>query len=245
MMRWMFVTNRPQQPNWSQIQSEARDLGTTPDGRMHLGGVRWDILNNPDGTCQEKGVFSDVFIDPEDVKDVYLTIKPFTDKPGGTPGHAQLHFDFKHPVTNSQGESDRGLSMSVEIHFEQGGSWKPTEGQPTLYQVCTWSDSIENSLGFHHYPLQLYRLNLSHEQQVALLKDRMQAATQNHSEDKYNPVTNSCISTLRHAINALVPEAQQISDADPNAKVPVWAPKAFKKHQLIDSTRPDIEYQNR
>ncbi len=244
----MITASRPAQskPNWSQLQSEARLLGTTPDGRTHLDGVRWDIVNNPDGTCQEKGVFGDVFFDPNDVKDVYLGVKPFTDKPGGQPGHAQLHFDFKKPVSNSQGQTDRGLVMSVEIHFEQGGSWQPIgPGQPTLYQVCTWSDAIEKSVDFHNYPLQLYRLKLDHEQQVALLKDRMHAATLDHSQDIYDPVKNSCMSTLRDAINEVVPKHQRIPDHDVNAKVPVLAPKPYKKKDLIASTIPDIEYKPR
>lgn len=237
----MLVKDQSQKP-WSRIQRAATDLGVTADGRLHVDGVRWDIPNNPDGSTIEDGVFGDAYIQPERVKEVYLAIKPFTDKPGGYPGHAQLHFEFEKdsPVTNSLGQQDHGLVLSVEVHFKQGQSYNPVEqNQPVLYQLGTWTDSLEKATVHHHYPLHFYKLKLNHEQMVTLLKERVQAATADHTNDIYHPTTNSCISTLIDAVNAVVPTQQQIPDTDPNAPVPIWSPKAFKKYSLIARTTPD------
>ena len=239
----MLIT--PSQPKpWSAMQHPATDVGPTPDGRLHLQGVRWDIVNNPDGTTQEKGVFGDAYISPDAIQDVYLAIMPFTDKPGGQPGHAQLHFEFggKAPVSDGHGQQDHGLVMSVEPRFYQGEPWQPggQEPQPTLYQVSTWSNAIEKATVHHHYPLHLYKLNLNQRQKVDLLKERLHAATSDHSQDIYHPVTNSCLSTLIDGVNQVVPAAQQIPHSNPNATVPVWSPKAFKKYRLVAQVEPEI-----
>lgn len=229
---------------WSAIQRPATDLGTTPQGKLHLDGVRWDIANNPDGTTQELGIFGEAYIQPEEVQDVYLGINPFTDKPKGYPGHAQLHFEFRPqgPVVDGQQQQDHGLVISVEPRFYQGEPWQPggQEPQPTLYQVCTWSNAVEKATVHHHYPIHLYKLLLNQEQKQALLRERLQAATADHSQDVYHPVTNSCISTLIDGVNRVVPEHQRIPHSDPNSTVPVWSPKAFKKYHLIASTQPDL-----
>jgi len=243
----MLTLQKPQnQKPWSPLQSSATDLGKTQDGRLQIGGVRWDIKEAPDGSLLEDGEFRDTFIPAEAVEDVYLAIKPFTDKPGNYPGHAQLHFAFpkEAPITDSQGNQDRGLVLSVEIRFKAGGEeYEPGSQTPVLYQLCTWTDAIEKSTVYHHYPLQLYKLQLNQEQKVALLKERIEAATKDHSTDIYDPVTNSCLSTLIDGVNKVLPDSQQINRNDPNAKVPIWCPKAFKKYQVIAKTQPDISYE--
>jgi hypothetical protein len=237
----LTIDQKPKSP----LQRAATSLGTTQDGRIHLGGVRWDIAENQDGSLQEQGVFRDAFIQADKVSDVYLAVKPFTDKPGGYPGHAQLHFAFPKdaPVTDSLGNQDQGLVLSVEIHFDQGSEdYDPDKDTPILYQVGTWSDSLEKATVYHRYPLQLYKLQLNQEQKVDLLKERLEAATQDHTKDFYHPVTNSCLSTLIDGVNKVVPDHQKIDHNDANAKVPVWCPKAFKKYHLIAQTRPDLNY---
>ena len=233
-----------QQPKpWSAIQHAATDLGPSSDGRIHVDGVRWDIPNNPDGSTVEEGVFRDAYINPDGIQDVFLAIKPFTDKPGGYPGHAQLHFEFKpdSPVVDSLGNQDHGLVLSVEVHFKQGESYDPVgQNQPTLYQLGTWTDSIEKATVHHHYPLHLYKLNLNQDQKVSLLKERISAATQDHTQDIYHPTQNSCISTLIDGVNKVVPNSQQIPASDPNRAIPVWCPKTFKKYRLLAQQNPDI-----
>ena len=94
----------PAQP-WSAIQKEAVNLGESADHRVHIDGVRWDIASDSSGKLIEEGIFSDAYLDPTKVKDVYLCIKPLTDQPRNLPGHALLEFQFEDdaPVTNSQG----------------------------------------------------------------------------------------------------------------------------------------------
>jgi hypothetical protein len=250
-MRISSSPKQQQQPKpWSALQKAARQFEQGQDGRVHVDGVRWDIENNPDGTTIEKGVFRDAYVVPEKVKDVYLCIKPFTENPGGVPGHALLNFEFQpdSPVVDSLGNQDKGLALSVEVHFKQGQDYDPIgsqEPQPVLYQLGTWTDAIEKATVHDRNPLQSYRLKLSHEQKVALLQERLQAATRDHESDIYDPVTNSCLSTLIDGVNRVVPAHQRIpsttpdGDPDPKATVPVWSPSAFRKYNLLAQLTPD------
>ncbi len=234
------------QAPWSQMQSAANSLGQSQPGVAHVDGVRWDIGEGPDGQLIEQGDFRDTFIPTNAVQDVYLAIKPFTDKPGNYPGHAQLHFEFPAdaPIRDSQGNEDRGLVLSVEVRFKQGSEmYEPGSQTPILYQLCTWSDAIEKSVGYHRYPLQLYKLQLSQEQKVQLLEERLAAATGDHTQDIYDPVTNSCLSTLIDGVNKVLPTEQQIPHSNANAKIPVWCPKVFKKYNVTQSMEPNVSYE--
>ena len=251
MITGKLAAPKQQQPKpWTALQKAATDLGPSQDGRMHVDGVRWDIENNPDGTTIEKGVFGDAYIQPEKVKDVFLCIKPFTEKPGGLPGHALLHFEFEEgaPIVDSQGHQDSGLAVSVEVHFKQGQAYDPVGGdepQPILYQLGTWTDAIEKATVHDRNPLQSYKLKLDHEQQVSLLRERIQASTLDHESDMYDPITNSCISVLIDGVNKVTPADQQIphtdvdGDPEPKATIPVWSPKIFKRFGLLAQLTPD------
>lgn len=155
-----------------------------------------------------------------------------------------MHFEFRpdSPVTDSQGHSDRELVLSVEVHFRQGENYEPggQDPDPIVYQLGTGSDAVEKATLYHHYPLELYKLNLNQDQKVALLRERVSAATLDHTQDIYHPTKNSCLSTLIDGVNLVVPEKQQISHSDPKAKIPVWCPKVFKKYDLVFSTEPDL-----
>lgn len=238
--------NQPPAP-WSALQRAATKVSETPD-EVHIDGVRWDIVNKEDGTAIEEGVFSDAFFKPDKVKDVFLCIKPFTDQPMNAPGHALLSFEFdkENPVHNSQGQTDSSLVLSVEVHFHQGEQYNPDSKNPILYQFGTWPDAIEKATVYDHYPLHKYKLDLNHDQQVALLKNRIEAGTANHDNDIYDAINNSCLSTLIDGVNAIVPEPQQIprvlpdGSPDPSGTVPVWCPNTFKAHGLMSQPKPDI-----
>lgn len=223
-------------------------LGAGPDNSVHLDGVRWDIENDSTGACIEKGDFVDTFIKPDKVKDVYLMIKPFADQPRGLPGHALLKFEMQPdaPITNSKGQTDSALAISVEAHFHQGEKYDPNTKNPVIYQLGTYTDAIEKATLNDHDPLNIYKLNLNHDQKVALLNERLQAACQDHSSDTYDAVTNSCLSTLIDGVNKVIPEAQQIphtlpdGSPDPSASVPVWCPGAFQAHGLLVPGKPQV-----
>jgi hypothetical protein len=263
MMITQRTFNRPQQPPAnppaqpappaqqqprSALQRPATDLGTTQDGLTHLDGVRWDIENLPNGECIEKGVFSDAIFDPRKVKDVFLCIKPFTDQPMNAPGHALLKFEFEadSPVRNSQGQTDSALAISVEQHFHQGEAYDPNAKNPTIHQLGTWTDALEKANVNDHYPLQVYRMTLSHDQQVALLNDRVAEAVKDHSQSMYDAINNSCLSNLIDGVNKQVPEQQQIpktqpdGSPDPAAVVPIFCPNNFAAHGLIKRDKPEV-----
>ncbi len=241
----------PTQQPWSALQKAATDLGKTQDGLVHLDGVRWDIENNPDGSTIEKGVFRDAYINPEKVTDVFLCVKPFTEKPGNLPGHALLKFAFAPdaPVRDSQGNEDSALAISVEVHFKQGQDYDPIGGQepqPLLYQLGTWTDAIEKATVHDRNPLKVYKLKLDQDQKVALLKERLQVSVQDHSQNMYHPITNSCLSTLIDGVNRVVPSHQQIArvdsngDPEPQATIPLWSPQAFRRYNLLEKPIPEV-----
>ena len=241
------TANTPTQP-WSALQRDAKDLGETPDHLMHIDGIRRDILEDAAGELMEKGDFSDAFINPAKVKDVYLCIKPFADQPKNLPGHALFNFEFEPdaPVTFSDGTKDKGLAVSVEAHFHQGEKYDPKKHNPVVHQLGTWNDALEKANVYDHDDLQTYRLNLSHDTKVALLTDRLRAATADHSNDLYDAQKNSCLSNVVDAINKVVPPEQQIprllpdGTPDPSAAVPVWCANTFLAHGLLAQNHPDI-----
>lgn len=239
--------NQQQQPPWSRLQREAKDLGQTQDGWRRIDGVRWDIVNTPDGECIEEGVFADAYINPNKVKDVYLCIKPFTDQPMNAPGHSLLKFEFEDdaPVHNSLGQVDpTGFAVSIEQHFHQGEEFDASKKNPIIHQLGTWQDAIEKATVRDHYPLQIYKMDLSKEQKVALLNQRLDEACLDHSNNLYDAVNNSCLSNLIDGINKIVPEEQRIprqlpdGSPDPSATVPVWCPNTFLAHKLIFPGKP-------
>lgn len=233
-----------QQKPWSPMQKQPSRLDEN-NGVVHLDGVRWDIPEGPDGKLLEDGIFRDTFVDTNRVKDVFLCIKPFTDKPGGFPGHAMLDFQFEPdaPVRDSLGNTDSGLVISMEVRFRKGESYNPipdeNNPQPIIYQLGTWTDSVEKATVYHKYPLQRYKLTLSQEQKTALLRERLEESVKDHSENIYHPTKNSCLSTLIDGVNKVIPASQQISHDEPQATVPIWANKVFYRHKLLKKQSPD------
>lgn len=237
----MIRTEKP----WSALQKPATRLADSQPDIVHVDGVRWDIAEGPDGKLIEQGVFRDAYVQPSKVQDVFLVIMPFSDKPGGFPGHAQLTFEMQPdaPIVDSLGNQDSALAISMEVHFRQGESWNPVPDQenpqPIIYQLGTGADAKERAISYYKYPLQRYRLKLSPTQKEQLLRERLEESTKDNSETLYHPTKNSCLSTLIDAVNLVVPDQQKISHDEPNAKVPVWANKVFYKHRLLDRLSPD------
>ena len=237
---------------FTPLQREARDLGQTPDKRLHIEGVRWGIEKGPDGKITDNGVFGDAFIEPSKVQDVFLVIKPFVDKPGNAPGHALLDFEFQPdaPVVDSQGHKDSGLVLSVEMHLRTGEDFDPADAienpRPIMYQVGTWSDAIEKATVHDHDPLQRYKLKLTQEQKVSLLEERLRSATRDHSTDLYHPIINSCLSTVIDGVNLVVPEKQRIPHNDasgnpiPSSTIPIWCKTQFQSHGLLAQFTPEV-----
>ncbi len=251
----MTTTIRPQTqpvpPNdrpWSALQKAATKVEQGPEDTLHIDTIRWDIENQPNGETIEKGVFKDAFIQPKKLKDVYLMIKPFTDQPMNAPGHALLKFEFEAdaPVTNSEGQKEPALILSVEQHFHQGEAYDPNAKNPVIFQLGTWSDALEKANLHDHNPLQSYKLKLNDEQKQAWLLDRLTASVTDHDKDMYDPILNSCLSNIIDSLNTLVPEHQQIprtmpdGSPDPSATVPIWCANTFKAHGLLAQNTPDV-----
>lgn len=244
--RGMNVLNKP----WSPLQSPPRKIDNPNPDIIHLSGVRWDIAEGPDGKLIEQGVFGEAQVRPDAIEDVYLCVKPFTENPGGMPGHALLDFQFRadSPVVDGKGNQDSGLAVSMEVRFREGQVYDPIgsdEPQPVVFQLGTWKDAIEKATVYDKNPLRRYKLNLSHEQKKALLTERLNTATQDHSQNLYDPVLNSCLSTAIDGVNLVLPESQKMprvrpdGSMDPNAVLPVWSNKLFYKHGVISKLGPD------
>lgn len=241
----MQVAQKP----WSALQQPPKKLPQSNQEVVHLSGVRWEIVDGPDGKPVEEGVFRETQVRPAGVKDVYLCIKPFTESPGGMPGHALLDFQFHpdSPVVDSEGNRDTGLAVSMEVRFRQGQAYDPigSENQPVVFQLGTWKDAIKKATVFDRNPLRRYKLELSDQQKESLLRERLEVATQDHSQNLYDPVGNSCLSTLIDGVNRVLPSEQQMprtrpdGSMDPNAVIPIWSNKLFYKHKVIGKISPD------
>jgi hypothetical protein len=242
------VSDKP----WSPLQHAASDLGTTPDGKLHVDGFRWGIQKGADGKETDNGEFGDAYINPAKLTGVDLVIKPFSDQPNPFPGHAYLNFEFAKdaPVTDNKGHSEAGMALSVEVHFHEGEHYDPNSDvpHPVLYQLSSSSDAVDKSIDHDHELIQSYKLALTHDQGVALLKERVAKSCEDHSLDVYNLVGNSCVSTLEDGLNKVTSPAQQIAhtlpngDPDPTAAVPIYCPPLFLTKGLFADPAPTTTF---
>jgi hypothetical protein len=128
----------------------------------------------------------------------------------------------------------------------EGQKWLPTITNPVVYQVDTFGDALLKATTHDHDPITRYRLDLSHDQQVSLLKEKLQTATSDHLNDHYNGVSNSCLTTIVDSLNKVLPDAQKIARTgpdgtpDPRTIIPVWCSKLFYSHGLFTKDKPDV-----
>ena len=201
------------QSPWSNLQSPATRLQSLANDTLHVDNVRWG-LNEEGKPLDWSGRFSDATIDPRAVKDVYIGVKPFA--PTALAAHTTLIFemDEEHPVSNSQGQKDPALVLSMEARLHQGEDYSMKETlkgtYPVVYQLQTWTDLVQKSTRREALQQIRYKLDLNAQQQEQLLRNTLEKACSPYPNERYNLLTHSCHTAVIDLVNSVQPEEKQI-----------------------------------
>lgn len=228
---------------WSNVQARAGKLTTLPDGSLHVESVRWGFKEEGAQTKDWVGIFADAKVDPKHVKNVYLGIKPFN--PKLLAAHSVLIFemDEDHPVTNSKGEKESAIVLSMEAKLAQGeayGIGKTLSGKyGVVYQLQTWKDLMQKTGRREGLNQILYKLDLDESQRAKLVTNTLTEACAPRLDDKYHLFTNSCHSAAIDLVNTVTPDSQQMKRwllpkiYNPMAVFPAQGDMIFAGQQLF------------
>lgn len=234
----MDVDGRP----WANYQKASTRLEKGPDGSFNVNHVRWGFRE--EGEARDwPGIFQDAKIDPRHIKNVYLGVKPF--KPEILAAHSVLIFEMHedHPVTNSEGQKDKGLVLSMEARLHQGERYsmpKTLSGKyGVVYQLGTFTDLVQKSTRRENHQQILYKLDLNQQQKEQLLINTLEAAVASREGQFYNLFTNSCHSVCIDLVSSVVPQDQQMHRwllphvYNPAAALPPYGDMLFAGHHLL------------
>jgi len=193
---------------WRDKTQREPDLASGGAGAFTVNNVRWGKTAGGDAYDWRTTV-----INPALVENVYIIQKPFP--PEIIASHAVMLFTFKAGgVTDSSGNSSRGLLLSVEAMLR---SDKPVDLISSLkkefhilWLLTTEEDYINFTCGVENKKLLPYELLLSPGQKRALLEDAITQAVINRRGEYYHTITNNCIITLIQLLNKVLPEASRI-----------------------------------
>jgi len=227
---------------WTSMHRATHEVKQLPNGELHVDQARWGF-NEVGLPADWAGIFSDANIDPKHIKNVYLGTKPFD--PESLAAHSVLIFemDDEHPVTNSKGQKDTGLVLSMEARVHQGEHYSMKESlsgkYPVIYQLGTWTDLVEKSTRKEDHKLIRYKLDLNPEQKEQLLRNCLDAAAAKRDEERYNLFTNSCHSVAIEMVNSVLPDSQKMKRwllphlYNPMATFPPYGDVIFAGHHLL------------
>lgn len=227
---------------WANFQKASTRLEKRPDGSYNVDNVRWGFRE--EGEAKEwPGIFKDLNIDPRHIKNVYLGVKPF--KPEILAAHSVLIFemDDDHPVTNAEGQTDRGLVLSMEARLHQGERYsmpKTLSGKyGVVYQLGTFTDLMQKTTRRENLSQILYKLELDDKQKEQLLKNTLEASVAGREGQYYNLFTNSCHSVAIDLVSSVVPDKQKMHRwllphvYNPAAALPPYGDMLFAGHHLL------------
>lgn len=205
---------KPDKGEYIKEQREAKLIKTTPDGRVHLSGIRWGF---DEGKKAEdwNPRWKEASIDPSKVKDAYIVLELY---PDSFPGHALTYFEFddKGKVQTSDGESTKGLTLSFEAHLKKDQQFDVVKGLKdefgVIYQLGSWEDQVQKVCGRDGHSLIRFKLNLSQDQKEKLLRNSLDAATADRTGEYYNTIKNSCFNSQVRLINTVLPRGQQVNE---------------------------------
>lgn len=185
-------------------------------------------------------------IDTSKIKDVYLTLQPFSPEIVAAHGLILFEMESDEAVKGTGGERDFGMALSVEARSPEGQEYnllkglKKTFGQ--VYQLGSLSDQLQKVGRQRGQKLVLHRLKLEPEAKKQLLQDTLEAATQDRLGEWYHLLTNSCITADIDLINGVVPQDQQMARwskvfkfSRPATMLPVVAGATLKSKDLLSS----------
>ncbi|MEQ8221355.1 MAG: DUF4105 domain-containing protein [Candidatus Eremiobacterota bacterium] len=243
------MTGKTDDIPWRKDQRPATYLGTTEDGKIHIGNVRLGFKEAEQKDKWEP-VFKEVSIDPSKVKDVYFVVKPFS--PEWIAGHTLAYFEFEegHGVQTPDGETQNGLVVSFEARLKEGQTYNPIHGMKkdeykSIYQLGSWKDVVQKTCRREGRKLIRYKLNLTPEQKKEFLKNSLDASLKDISNESYHTTRNSCYSNQLHLLNSVLPKDQQITEwlipgvlHSPQTSLPKMGSFVLGSKGIIDDTGP-------
>lgn len=203
--KWAAMRSNPQ-------QRPASLLGTDADGVIHLDGVRWGYDESSPDTKEWQPFFKDAKIDPKDVKDIFIGVEPFA--PKGIGGHGHAVIEFNKPFSNSDGEQDNRLVVSIEAWLAPGQKYGIVTGLKkefgVIHQLGSFSDRVQRQSRKEGRALVLHRLNLTPEQREQFVRNSIADALVDRKGEYYNTLTNSCFETQVQELNKVLPQQHQM-----------------------------------
>lgn len=243
------MTGKTDEIPWRKDQRPATYLGTTEDGKIHMGNVRWGFKEAEEKEKWDP-LFKEVSVDPSKVKDVYFVVKPFS--PEWIAGHTLAYFEFEegHGVQTSDGETQNGLVVSFEARLKEGQTYNPVHGMKkdeykSVYQLGSWKDVVQKTCRREGRKLIRYKLNLTPDQKKEFLKNSIDESLKDLSNESYHTTRNSCYSNQLKLLNSVLPEEQQIKEwlipgvlHSPQASLPKMGSFVLGSKSIIDDSGP-------
>jgi hypothetical protein len=222
-------------------------VSKSADGKLVLDEVRlgYDDLTD----CRNSARFGQVTIDPGAVEDVVFVIKPFA--PEWMAAHVFFYFTFPadRPVVGPDGETSRGLAVSVEARLRRDQRYDLFRGMGKefliVYQVSMIEDDIKRCAGEGKRMLR-YSLKFSPEQRRQLVLNALDASLKNRDGEYYNTYNNNCTNSAIAMLNTVLPEKQRFRlESVPGVKsmfisLPRWIDLALRAKGLVRERLPDV-----
>ncbi|HNY10357.1 MAG TPA: DUF4105 domain-containing protein [Candidatus Wallbacteria bacterium] len=237
-----------QQNEWNTKQRPAVLAEPEANGIYKISNVRWGF----DEPCTVETLnpkWRTTTIDVNKIKDVIFIVKPFP--PEWLAAHCLFFFEFESPIVTEFGERSNGLVMSIEARLLKGQAYSLLKGNFgaffIVYQLGCREDYIQYS-SIEKKTLIPYKLKLTKEQKVELLKCAIGESLENRDNEKYNTINNSCTNNLFLLLNKVLPKEQQFKEwilkkviYNLGISFPRTAGKILKKHDLIETSLPMIK----
>lgn len=236
--------------SWNKEQMPAELIKTLPDGRVEISNVRWGFSEAAEKKDWEPS-FQTVTVDPSQVKNVYLAVEPF--KPEWIAGHTFLIFEFNNDeaMKTAGGQSDRGLVISVEARLKDGQEFNLVDGMKNkfkiVHQMGSWTDVVQKTCRREGHRILRYPLSLDDSQKEQLLRNGIERACTDRSNEFYHTTQNSCFSNLVHLVNTVLPKSEKIREwlipsvlYNPAANLPTTSSFVFGAKHIIGDTPPVI-----
>lgn len=239
---WRFNQRTP-----THIASEERP-GQNPI--HYFRDVRWKEEKDP-ATGRHRALYTTVRVDMDRAQASWMCLKPFA--PKIIAGHSALLLEMAPGgFTNLEGEDGGGFVLSMEALMHAGQHYSMIQGQmgkfPIVYCVSTWKDFLYKSIAMDDSVVKRWKLALSPAELKALEIAIGKAVIADHAEQRYNTLTNSCVTAALEVINQAVAPARQVKKDTffgllPNleASLPAFTDRALRKKGLIDGDMEEIE----
>lgn len=222
------------------------------DKEVLVKNVRWNRRKEKNAAGEAEYDWKTVKIDPAMVEGAYLIKKPFP--PEWIAAHCLMLFTFKKGgMVDEQGNSSRGLILSIEAYQRKDQAYSLQEGMKRSFGIVwlltTWEDYAAETCHFDTKKLVVYPINFSAEQQRNLLLEAVKQAGVNRSGEFYHTTRNNCTNNLLVLISKVGDKKLRFW-AIPSmiynvrATMPTMVPKYLQGKGLIGKEYPPVTREN-